>query len=263
MKARALELATSAFCAAFLTAACAATPAPLTAKSFGSFRATDPTDVTAFWSDANVMDLDHDGATTREEILSQLPNEGGHVTRARVDRWGKLVALGVNESESGARYDLTFDYGRYRTDGYEPHGETQLIVHSGIGTRIHAHFTTSRSGIDLTSLDAIGAAADDGDVQGTLELQAIGMSSPKISQLIPLATEISSLAVSRALVAAARIKTQLYAPDDDVQLTVQVFGRRNPGPSLRIATSSIAQRGVPQGSPAAFRSREPEVSSAR
>lgn len=263
MKARVLELAAGALSAALLSAACAAPPAPLTARSFGSFRATDPTDIAAFWSDPGVLDVDHDGVTTRDEVLSQLPNEGGHVTRARIDRWGKLVALGVNESESGARYDLTLDHGRYRTDGYEPHGETQLIVHSGVGTRIHAQFTASRSGIDLTSLAAIGAAADEGDVQGTIELQAIGMSSPRISQLIPAASAISTLSVGYVLAAATLIRAQLYSPHDDIRLAAQVFGQRKPGAGLRVATSSIAQRGVPRGSPAAFRSKDPEVSSAR
>jgi hypothetical protein len=263
MNAHSLELAASAWCAAFLTLACAATPAPLTAKSFGSFRAIDPTDVTLFWNDVEVMDTDRDGVTTQAEVLSQLPNEGGHVTRARLDRWGKVVTLGESRSERGGEYDLNIDYGRYRTDAYEPHGESRLVLHSGIGTRIHLSFITSTGGVDLTSLEAIGAAADEDDVHGSIELQAIGISGAGISRLIPPSSAISSQSVRDVLAAAAAIKAQLHAPRPDVRLVAQVFGRRKPGPGLRVEPAQLTQPGAQQRHPVVLIPIEPELSSSR
>jgi hypothetical protein len=260
MNARALELAASAFSAAFLIAACAAPPAPLTAKSYGSFRAIDPMDMRFFWGDEASMDQDRDGLTTRDEILSQLPNVGGHVTRARLDRWGKIVSVGESRSVSGARYDLTFDWGRYRSDGYEPDAETHVVVHSGVGTRIRAQFTTSSSGIDLTSLEAIGEAADEGDLEGTIELSTIGLSGRGIDESIPSVSSISSDAVYQILDAAQQLRAKLYNREADINFVALAFGQHNPAPALRdeIAgpTGGRVSRPVPLH-------QESELSSAR
>jgi hypothetical protein len=262
MKAHALHIAYGACCAVWLLAACAETPAPLSARSFGSFRAMDPLDLKVFWLRPADADLDHDGTTTNDEVLGQLPNEGGHVTAARVDRWGKLTALGVHTSDSGARYDITHDYVRYRADAYTSDVEC-VVVHSGVGTRIRARFVALRSGVNLSLLSAIGAAADEGDLEGTLEFETIGISGPEVARLAPMSTALSSQAVRAALAARESIRTKLRDDAGDFQLVAQVFGQRKPSPEILLAERSETRTSRVMTLPRALSTESPELSSAR
>jgi hypothetical protein len=226
MDTRALHVACRPLCAALLAWGCAAAPKPLGDEALGSFRATAPRDVTTFWDRAGATDLDHDGITTKHEVLSQLPNEGGHATRVLQDDAGHVLAVGVNESVRGGRYEVTLDHMRYCTDAYAPGGEAPMIVHSGVGTRIQLRFVARRAGVNLTKLFAIAEAADDGALAGTIQLEAIGISGPGIERLIPRDGSISGESVYDVLEAAEAIRAKLNDSGDDIQLVARVFGRR-------------------------------------
>lgn len=84
-----------------------------------------------------------------------------------------------------------------------------------------ATVTTKKKGIDLS--DPLLLSAQRESVNGTLEIQVIGLNSPKISSLIPTTTDLSTSSISAAIQSIGTIRSHLH--DSQTIINPQLIGR--------------------------------------
>jgi hypothetical protein len=99
-------------------------------------------------------------------------------------------------------------------------------VYVGVGLRLTATITVLKGSLNLSSLGAIAASVSAGDSSGSLVVQVIGVSGPKVSNLFPFVTTLDQTTIQNALVALGSIKAVLY--DDTTNVVPRVVGLSNP-----------------------------------
>ena len=120
---------------------------------------------------------------------------------------GVQVSYGpASLSGENASYEVKVDYIKYMTTQYE---DSQDIFKVGIGIRITAFVKTKKAGIDLGSLYAIGVAAENKQLSGTLTMETMGITGEAITPLIPIPSKIDVSSIQNALQAAAAIKSKM------------------------------------------------------
>lgn len=85
-------------------------------------------------------------------------------------------------------------------------------VYVGVGLRLSAAVTVRKGNVAL-DFGALGAAARADRVRGSLVVQSLGLSGPKMATLIPLPGEIDPITIQNAAVAVGGMKALLYASD--------------------------------------------------
>lgn len=112
---------------------------------------------------------------------------------------------------------------------FTPPADSRLIdfpVYVGVGLRLTANITVRKGTLNLTSLGAISASVSAGDSSGSLTVEVIGISGPKISNLFPFVTDLNQTTIQNALVALGSIKAVLY--DSTTNVVPRVVGFENP-----------------------------------
>jgi hypothetical protein len=145
------------------------------------------------------------------EILALLPNQRAQITTSKVDTSGDVKYLtGSLAAEAGA-YRVIMDYAKFTSyDLIDPQSKANIGAgRVGVGLRVKAEVLTRKANIDLGSLIALGVAAKLGQVQGTLDVQVMGMNSPDITMLFPTPSQIDETSIQRALEALAAIKSKI------------------------------------------------------
>lgn len=199
---------------------------------------------TLYWADlADNIDL----------LNKYLPNHNASVVVLKKDESGNLKFTTATLSGEAGSYRVLMDYMKYRIDSiystneYElgPDGNPKLDGNKnpmlkylgtgkvGVGLRISADLLTVKSGVDLGSLFALGVAAKQGEIRGSLSVDVIGVDSKDVTNLIPMNAIIDESSITQALQALASIKSKLH--DKDVVLTPQVIAIRKANISIKDA----------------------------
>lgn len=161
----------------------------------------------------------HSVEDDKAAILRLFPNETARVYIEEYDRNGKLSFGNAGISREDHTYHIVVDYLKYRTDNI-----SDTVYVSGIGLRMRAKVTSQTSGVDLADLFALGAAASEKKLSGSLEFESIGISGPQISPLIPVPASLSPTAINASIQAFAAIKAKLYHDIKDVTVWPQIAG---------------------------------------
>lgn len=159
------------------------------------------------------------GSVGKEKTMELFPNESSRVFVEQYSQRGQASVAMSNISMANTSYHITIDYLKYRTDNI-----ADTIYVSGFGLRMRARVTTEESGIDLSNIFALGAAASQNKVKGSLEFDSIGISGPQITPLVPVPQNLSTESISAAIQALAAIKSKIYADYKNVKIWPQVAG---------------------------------------
>ena len=153
----------------------------------------------------------HSLIATREEKLSFLKNQGTLVSISEIRADGDINFGSTSLSSENSVYRIVMDYAKYKVQQTK-YGSVKI----GIGLRMVAEVTTSKSDINLGDLFAIGLAAESNYLSGTLSVDVIGMNSKEITYLLPFQSEINKTTIQNAMQALATIKTEIYNDSTEV-----------------------------------------------
>ena len=117
------------------------------------------------------------GALTPQEIRGALDLQDENVEIEKYDFKGNLSSLPVNANFGKGSYRVTYYYYRFRNQTCFPDDPASGGVAVGIGIRVTAEIKTLKSGVAITGLLPLSAAAESQKVKGTLRIEAIGIAS--------------------------------------------------------------------------------------
>jgi hypothetical protein len=108
-----------------------------------------------------------------------------------------------------------------------PNEERVVVpVYVGVGLRLVATVKVIKGNVNLASLGAITASVAAGEATGSLVVQTLGISGPKVSTIMPLPSDLNQTTVQNAILALGSIKAILY--DHETKIVPRVVGIYNP-----------------------------------
>lgn len=183
----------------------------------------------------------------KTDFLEAMPDETIRIAVATVSRDGGLAFGPAKIGVEGKNYVVILDYIKFGTESFgvklsekDSKGEriatlvkasqaseadVVVPVYIGVGLRLTADIYVRKGEVNLGSLFALGAAAKEEQISGTLVIQTLGVSGPEISGLIPMPGEISESTVQNAILSLASVKAKIY--DSKTSITPRVVGVYN------------------------------------
>ncbi len=149
-------------------------------------------------------------------IRKALPNQTSTTIIKKEGKDGKITYLSSSVAAELGKYEVIIDYAKYRSEFVE--GGFGKI---GVGLRIRANIETLKSAVNLNGLFALGVAASQEQVRGTITVDVIGIDSPGVNSLLPISLKLDETSIQTSLQALASIQTKIY--DDKVTLTPQLL----------------------------------------
>ena len=188
-----------------------------------------------------------------EDVLSLLPDTTMRLAIGSFDAQGNLTYGPVKMGIAGNRYQVVMDYIEYTTMSIpvsvkditpagskkkefsvdtlpmdqEAKADKIIPVYVGVGLRLTASITALKDNVDLSNLVAIGVAASNNQVHGTLTVQAMGISGEAVADMLPMPSTLDQSTVQQALMALGNIKSKSYAKDKTI-ITPRVLAVYNP-----------------------------------
>jgi len=160
-----------------------------------------------------------------EHIRKSLPNQSAGIIMQKLELGGKISYLSANISRDEGSYWVILDYMKYQvTSIWDSLNHLIGYGRVGVGLRMTATVRTEKSNLDLGSIIAIGVAAQQGYLKGSLQVDVVGMDSPEITNLFPTPSTIDETSIGKALEAIAAIKSKLS--DAGTTLTPQLVAIR-------------------------------------
>ena len=102
-----------------------------------------------------------------------------------------------------------------------------IPIYVGVGLRLTADILSKKAGISLSSLAAIGAAAQAEQITGTLTVQSLGVSGKSVAITLPIPSKLDQTTVENAILSLGSNRAHIYggaADGDEVQRTPRVVG---------------------------------------
>src|SRR5262249_53315984 len=135
--------------------------------------------------------------------------------------------------------------------------EHHIPVYIGVGLRIQATVVVLTKEVNLTGLYAIGLAAAENRVAGSLTIQTLGISGEAISTAIPFPDQVNLSTIQAAMQAMATIKSKLYDPTTTAKPQIMGFDSPYGMPGAReLLTATVCSfppEGTAAGSQLTFR----------
>lgn len=145
----------------------------------------------------------------------------------------RLSDIESSERNKGYRY-VVFDYVNYcpvsvnevsdkiLPRNYRRMGTLALV---GVGIRISVKFTADGNIPLPNNLGQIGVYADEGKINGTIQLSTIGISGEKVSSVLPMPAEISSSRIQELPSSIDAINEYVF--DNEVTISPRIFALVN------------------------------------
>ncbi|WP_306547151.1 hypothetical protein [Desulfobulbus sp.] len=170
-----------------------------------------------------------------------LPNQTSTTTIKKVSGEGKITYLSATANAAAGTYEVVMDFAKYRSEpvydsgsgtvsgGTSVPNDTLLGYGKiGVGVRIKANVETLQSGVDLNGLFALGLAAKQSLLRGTISVDVIGIDSKGVNALLPVGVQLDESSIQASLQSLASIQTKIY--DGDVTLTPHLIAIRRGKP---------------------------------
>lgn len=227
---------------------------PLNAVGYG-YQPLDPLPVDVQLAGNKINPL-----SKHSEVLNALSDETLRLAIGEVQGDVSISYGPAKIGYKGHSYEVIIDYIKFQTYPklfrYEkkdkliklydlvqhlPNGVTAtqgiMPLYIGVGLRLKATITVNEGSVDLGNLFAIGAAAQAKKVTGTLIVQTLGVSGDKITDLIPMPSEVSQTSLQNAIMALGTIKSKIY--DSETKITPRILGFYNTLGGSRDFTSNF------------------------
>lgn len=179
----------------------------------------------------------------KKSVLNFVPNESMQTTIQRFNMDGTVSYLYSGRSLKKGTYRLTIDYNKYVIQAIEDPKEDDTdekcigYAKIGVGLRIVANITALKNNIDISSLVALGNAAKEGNVSGTVGYEVVGIESKEITAVLPINSEITSSINQVFLQAIGIVKGKIY--DSSTRLYPQVIAVKHSGCDLKTITQNL------------------------
>lgn len=164
---------------------------------------------------------------SNKETLDFLADTRSKVSVSKVNSNGTLSYLTGSLSQEKGRYLAIMDYTKFFIEDMNEDGKNIGRLRTGVGLRLVADINTLKTGVDLGGLLKIGLAASREELTGSLEVQAIGVTSNEIDALLPgMLPTINEESIQRALEAMAAVKAKLREEDTVVKprhIAIELF----------------------------------------
>ncbi|QBG49054.1 hypothetical protein EGM51_17225 [Verrucomicrobia bacterium S94] len=178
-----------------------------------------------------------------EAILAVLPDETMRLSVGSFDSSGGITYGPAGGNFSKGSYVVVLDYIKYTTlpvgileTGTASNTMLQAVEYgtdapmstglfTGVGLRLTANLSVLKSNVDLSSLFAVGVAAEAKQVSGSMVIQTLGISGEPVSTMLPMPSEISRSSIQNAMLALGAIKAKLY--EEDITITPRILGFNN------------------------------------
>lgn len=105
--------------------------------------------------------------------------------------------------------------------------EVVIPVYVGVGLRLSAMVTVHKGSVNLSSLGALSAKAEAGQVTGSLIVQTLGITGGKVTTALPLPSELNPTTIQAAIVTLGAVKA-LIPDQPGTVLKPRVTGIYNP-----------------------------------
>jgi len=175
----------------------------------------------------NVVDIDADHIKMDNDfVLRALPNVSMSTSIETTDTDGNVSFLGNGVSTSVGTYKIRFEYAHW-IEKQVLCGGGMVRLKVGIGIRLIATITTTKSKLNITSLPQIGIHADAKTVSGKLEIERMGIEGSAIASLTMITPDISQNSIQTILQSFAAIKAKLY-DNIGVDLKPEIIGYMAP-----------------------------------
>lgn len=160
---------------------------------------------------------------SNDEIRKLLPNIITDISVARKDSSGTLTYLVAKAATQVGEYRVTVDFTKYRPESAidavskEKLGDARI----GVGLRMTAEIQTSTANVDLGSVFALGIAAANNRLKGTLSVHVIGVGAVGVDDLVVSNTKLDETSVQRTIEGMTAIKAKIADPS--TTLTPQIL----------------------------------------
>lgn len=135
-----------------------------------------------------------------------LPNQQGLSSTSQIDVNGSVTFAGAGVTAEAGDYTSVLDYSLYRVEPLPNKAGQQYV---GVAIRVKADIVTTKAGVNLGSLMAIGAAAQENSASGKMQVYVIGIGSSDVIQLFPTPTTIDQTSIQKTLESVASIKAKI------------------------------------------------------
>lgn len=169
----------------------------------------------------------------RDCWLSALPDGEDYVAVRDLTYGANAGFMGATISSKGSSYEIVSQWARFLVvqpqdaNGITLDGEMHKV---GVGARVYALIKTNTSGLNLGDLLGIAAAAEKGQVDGTLLFTIQGIHGKAVDTYTPRVSTLNQDNMRKVLDAIQSLKTLLHN-DDDIYLTGRVLSTRRSGSS--------------------------------
>ncbi|WP_299057531.1 hypothetical protein [uncultured Polaribacter sp.] len=175
----------------------------------------------------------------KQAVLNFVPNESMETTIQKFNNEGNIEYYYSGRSVNKGSYRLIIDYNKYIIHNIDKTGQEdcQGYAKIGIGLRIIANIKALKNNIDISSLVAIGNAAKDGNISGTVGYQVIGIESKEITAILPINSEITSSINQIFLQAIGVVKGKIY--DEKTRLHPQIIALKHTGCEINVVLKNL------------------------
>lgn len=177
----------------------------------------------------------------KKSVLNFIPNESMETTIQRFNRDGSVSYLYSGKSVKKGTYRLIIDYNKYviQTIENSKDSEEDCVGYAkiGVGLRIVVNITALKNNIDISSLVALGNAAKENLVSGSVGYEVLGVESKEITAVLPINSEITSSVNQVFLQAIGIVKGKIY--DSSTRLYPQVIAVKHSGCDLKTITQNL------------------------
>lgn len=169
----------------------------------------------------------------RDCWLSALPDGEDYVSVRDLTYGANAGFMGATISHKGSSYEIVSQWARFLVvqptdaNGIALDGEMHKV---GVGARVYAQIKTNTSGLNLGDLLGIAAAAEKGQVDGTLLFTIQGIHGKAVDTYTPRVSTLNQDNMRKVLDAIQSLKTLLHN-DSDIYLTGRVLAMRRSGSS--------------------------------
>lgn len=192
-------------------------------------------------------------------IMANLPDETMRLAIKQINSDGKVSFAGASVGYEGNSYEVVIDYMKFTTRPFfiwykenvdtnklgdvirrhivilesdsanlarnPNHKKVTVPVYIGVGLRMTATIVVNKGKVDLSNLAALGVAAENKQISGSIVIQTLGVSGESITTLIPMPSDINTTTIQNALISLGSIKAKIY--EKDTELTPRIIGFYN------------------------------------
>jgi hypothetical protein len=159
-------------------------------------------------SDPSIFSDIESGQKPLPKTLDELTNEGTSSTHLSVDAALKLK-IPISEVEN--KYSRSIYVQEYKK--YKEITKNEQIVHVGIAIRWVINIEKLSSSANISTLQMIAASGQFNFVKASVDFYVKGISSEKVSSLIPTTTDLNTETYNKLSNALEDIRDELWKPD--------------------------------------------------